>query len=346
MTSTEDGGSGYGSTSAAVPASPVPNVQVIAPASLDAGYTFDAMYDGVTFSVVVPEGGVVKGQRFIVPFAPPAEAVAVAVPADEAGPFTKGKGAPRDHRYGTAEIPTGVWRDGLCDCCRHGCCHPHLLNSWCFLPFMVGQVLTRMKMTWLGQRTHVRGNVGGDERWRTTFRNLALVWFAFYALNMLTYVPVDFDVDDDDDATHVHDATNDLSGVDKVKYTINSWLTSLFGLYMFYVVVQLRATLRNVYHIPEESCLCLYADGCGTNPRDGLCKDSPLCAANVPVGWEDVCCAFWCQCCAVAQMARHTVDYNERRATCCNDAIVEDWDEDEAYEGTEAGVGEGSVLVV
>eukprot|EP00957_Ditylum_brightwellii_P026594 2011352-Ditylum_brightwellii.AAC.1 len=49
----------------------VQNVQVIAPATLNGGYTFDAMYDGVTFTVSVPEGGVVKGQRFIVPFVPP-----------------------------------------------------------------------------------------------------------------------------------------------------------------------------------------------------------------------------------------------------------------------------------
>jgi hypothetical protein len=46
-------------------------------------------------------------------------------------------------------------------------------------------------------------------------------------------------------------------------------------------------------------------------------------------------------------MARHTVDYGERRAACCSGSGVSDWDDDEAYEGVESGhVGEGSVLVV
>ena len=65
----------YGAAAASVV--PPTNVQVIAPATLVAGYTFDAMYEGVTFSVVVPEGGVIKGQRFIVPFIPTPTAVAV-----------------------------------------------------------------------------------------------------------------------------------------------------------------------------------------------------------------------------------------------------------------------------
>ena len=76
--------SGYGATTTtAVVASPAPtNVQVIAPATLEAGYTFDAMYEGVTFTVVVPDGGVSKGQRFIVPFTPStSDDIAVAVSA-------------------------------------------------------------------------------------------------------------------------------------------------------------------------------------------------------------------------------------------------------------------------
>ncbi|KAL3808919.1 hypothetical protein ACHAXA_004687 [Cyclostephanos tholiformis] len=45
-------------------------------------------------------------------------------------------------------------------------------------------------------------------------------------------------------------------------------------------------------------------------------------------------------------MARHTVDYEERDAACCNTSGVADWDDDEAYVGVEYGhVLEGSVLV-
>jgi hypothetical protein len=58
-------------------------------------------------------------------------------------------------------------------------------------------------------------------------------------------------------------------------------------------------------------------------------------------------CVIWCQFCILGQMARHTLDYGERKAVCCNAVGVSDWEDDEAYKGVESGhVGEGSVLVV
>ena len=36
-------------------------------------------------------------------------------------------------------------------------------------------------------------------------------------------------------------------------------------------------------------------------------------------GCEDCCCGFWCGCCTIAQMARHTADYENYAARCCSD---------------------------
>ena len=36
------------------------NAHVIAPTTLEAGYTFDAIYEGATFIVVIPDEGVIK----------------------------------------------------------------------------------------------------------------------------------------------------------------------------------------------------------------------------------------------------------------------------------------------
>ncbi|KAL7524117.1 hypothetical protein ACHAXR_001452, partial [Thalassiosira sp. AJA248-18] len=260
---------------------------------------------------------------------------------------------------GGGGIPTGIWRDGLCDCCRFGPFHIHFWNSLCFKPFLIGQILTRMKMTWLGYQMH-DGNNGNnlndsrivtDERWKNTFRNIAIITVLFYGMLALTSTPAPDPNLDGGDMGEIQSTYDQLSDVDKVKFTINSWMSTIFGLYIFYILIQLRATLRQVYSIPEESCLCWYQLGvCGSNSREGVCgsggNDSKICTAGVPVGWEDICCAIWCQLCIVGQMARHTVDYQEKRAVCCNNVGVEDWDDDEAYEGAEAGVGEGSVLVV
>ena len=333
----------YGSSSQP-PEQPMTNVQVIAPATLNAGYTFDAVYEGNTFTVSVPDGGVVKGQRFIVPFIPPVEATIIET-ALLNPPHNRGGGG---GIRGEDDIPTGVWRDSLCDCCKFGPCHPSFLNAWFCRPILIAQLLTRMKMTWLGQRTHFKNNTSNlsdsrteiDQRWRNSFLNI-IIASVLFCLVVTVLVPAP-QLDPSDP-----DAYNSLSDSEKMKYSINSWLSAAFGFYFFYLIVQLRATLRYVYSIPEESCLCMY---CGGNPRDGICgsgrNGNTMCTAGVPVGWEDVCCAMFCPMCTTSQMARHTVDYDYRRATCCNSVGVSSFMDDEAYEGIENGVGEGSILVV
>ena len=44
----------------------------------------------------------------------------------------------------------------------------------------------------------------------------------------------------------------------------------------------LRYTIRKKYNIPEECCTCTGVDGL-----------------------EDCCCAYWCMCCTLSQVARH-----------------------------------------
>ena len=324
------------------------NVQIIAPSTLNAGYTFDAMYDGVTFTVTVPEGGVVKGQRFIVPFAPPAEPVAVGVPVG--------------NRSNRGEIPIGVWRDSLWNCCGYGPFHPHFLLSWFCRSILVGQLLTRMKMTWLGQRESGSERNMNDSRaqiqeaWRNTFRNLVVLTVVFFVLMGVTSTPQTLDPTmsafDESKSNEPQFITYEqLSDIDKVKYTRNGWISAFFSVYVIYIIAKLRATMRQTYSIPEESCLCCYQLGVfGNNPRQGIeCCGTPVGSvdgSSTPIGWEDVCCSIWCQLCVTAQMARHTVDYTEKKGVCCNSVGVYDWDEDEAYVGLEGGVGEGSVLVV
>ena len=80
----------------------VPMVEVSAPSDLPGGYVFNAVANGRTFSVTVPAGGVSRGQTFSAPFVP------------------GGGGA------SASAVPEGRWKDGLCDCCRFGCCHPSL----------------------------------------------------------------------------------------------------------------------------------------------------------------------------------------------------------------------------
>jgi PLAC8 family len=42
------------------------------------------------------------------------------------------------------------WKDGLFDCFKYGVCHPTVVNSLCCPQLLMGQILTRMNMTWNG----------------------------------------------------------------------------------------------------------------------------------------------------------------------------------------------------
>jgi hypothetical protein len=142
------------------PGTAVSIVPIVAPSNLPENYSFDAVHDGVVFPVTVPVGGVRVGQTFMVPFLPLADAYAVEaveVVATEVTPLTTtglvgggtdGGGGHRSTVVTTATIwesngtSYGRWKDGLCDCCSFGCCHPSLLNSICFPQLLMGQVRT------------------------------------------------------------------------------------------------------------------------------------------------------------------------------------------------------------
>jgi len=101
----------------------VPQVEVVPPSNLPEGYVFDVTVGGRTLKARVPLGGVEAGQKFSVPMTKDT----IISPATE-----------------RANIPVGRWRDGLCECLKHGCCHAWCcLNCWCPL-LGVGQLLNRM----------------------------------------------------------------------------------------------------------------------------------------------------------------------------------------------------------
>jgi Cys-rich protein (TIGR01571 family) len=61
----------------------------------------------------------------------------------------------------------------------------------------------------------------------------------------------------------------------------------LFGIWSLYSLCRTRQSVRRQYSIPEEHC-----NGC-----------------------EDLCCSFFCTCCTVAQMLRHTGEYESYPGT-------------------------------
>jgi hypothetical protein len=96
-------------------------MQVTAPATLPGGYEFTVLlgplHNNRPYQVKVPPGGIEEGQKFT--FAPPP------LPPPPLTLPSTNKGIK------TMNIPVGSWRDGLCNLCNYGPCHPYLWTSCC-----------------------------------------------------------------------------------------------------------------------------------------------------------------------------------------------------------------------
>lgn len=149
----------------------------------------------------------------------------------------------------------------------------------------MGQVATRLHLTWLGTTT------GSAAESAVTFKKLfALVWIYWAMRAFLLYLIylVDPNVDSVEwvppsPAYHLVCAIDDIFS---------------YAYFVFSAIIlrNTRKHIRSKYAIPE-------GDHC-------------------PRGWEDCCCSLCCPCFTVAQMMRHTTDYQMYGARCCLDSGV------------------------
>ena len=183
--------------------------------------------------------------------------------------------------------PTGRWKDQLCDCCDEGLCHPSLCCSWFCGYIALGQIMSRMQLTWLG-------GPGPLERTRQTFFVIILLAVARFIFGVsvtvlsdlyTTYTPIVYTDDTPDEyAAYTGGKTPPF-----IHYI--NWIgASIFGIWYLVALCRTRQTVRERYQIPEYSC-----KGC-----------------------EDCCCAYWCSCCVTAQMLRHTGEYEHYPGVCCS----------------------------
>lgn len=105
-----------------------PVVVVIAPESLSEGYTFDVEVNREILTVMVPHGGVAKGQKF----------------------HGQTQAQIQNERK-NIRIPVGGWKDGLFDFCRFGPMHPSVCCAVCCPLIALGQIYTRLNLNWHGQ---------------------------------------------------------------------------------------------------------------------------------------------------------------------------------------------------
>lgn len=177
------------------------------------------------------------------------------------------------------KVPHGRWRDGLFNCFGVGICHPSLcLTYWC-RPLALAQIMTRMQLNFCGEQK-------GPAAASNTFKYMLVLWLVYFGTEqvlgalVMSYTPQE----PNDDSVTIEYSTTYWA-----LYGVLRALQFMFGIYMLVIIIRTRSLVREKYSIPEENC----------------------------VGCEDCCCGVFCNCCVVAQMARHTADYDTYPAACC-----------------------------
>jgi len=242
-----------------------PTLEIVAPATLPEGYKFEAHVNDQTVTVTVPAGGVEEGQSFTVPM----------------------DGNVHTDRI---SIPTGQWRDGLCSWFVYGPCHPLVWNAWLFTLVANAQVMTRMKLTYLGKQ----GQISETSQ---TFKKTLIIISLYFSMELLlrfSELLIVGEIFPDED--YVFYENIDL---DEMNSNFGPWYNTTVFLfqclrfaYFTFVVLMIyrtRKVLREKFAIPNY------------------------------LPFEDFLCAFCCSCCTVAQMARHTTNYDTYRGVCCSE---------------------------
>lgn len=166
----------------------------------------------------------------------------------------------------------------------------------------MGQIMQRMMLTWLGEPGPI-----------VSTRNSFKVVFVIVVSYFIYSISLEF-------------ATLPYSDEESVPAFIPALKmvgSILFSVWALYALCRTRESIRARYSIEEERCQGYVVMICdkGSEALPSSLRlthsHSLLCFTSNIHRCEDFCCSFWCSCCTVSQIARHTGDYEEYPATCC-----------------------------
>ena len=177
-------------------------------------------------------------------------------------------------------------KDGIFDCCKQGLIHPALWNAWCCRLILLGQVMHRLKLTWLGGEGGSVGQTAGTFRMWLAITVLYIVIDRTFPPSVGLWMLTSYLTPYGRFVMHywLHNLTEDMAHL--VLWRNFFWIT--FGMFVVAIATRTRKHVRSKYGIR------------GT-------------------GLEDFCCSLWCSSCTIAQMARHTADYDNYPGLCCSE---------------------------
>ena len=153
---------------------------------------------------------------------------------------------PQFYKAPRLDVPTGRWKDGLCDFFNAGFCHPSLWCALCCTQIAVGQAITRLSLTWLGEP-------GPITRTRQAFLAICLLVGSFYTYSIALEL-----------ASMPYPLEETPAYMPSLKFIGNF----LFTIWAIYSLCRTRETVRARYQIPEQYCsgcedlCCSFFCGC------------------------------------------------------------------------------------
>lgn len=129
------------------------------------------------------------------------------------------------------KVPVGHWRDGLCACCRYGFCYPMFWLALCLPPLALGQIMTRMNLTFLATR-------GPSNK---TFCTICIILFVYWFIMSLFSMYIAQSPD-----TYI-----------SLESYLQSSLHFAFWLYCLIITIRTRQYIRKRCSIPTTCCGCL-----------------------------------------------------------------------------------------
>lgn len=136
----------------------------------------------------------------------------------------------------------GRWKDSLCNCCGHGCCHPSLLCAT-FCPLIaVAQVMRRLNLLMTGKQ-------GSNFQSKITF----FIIFAFsitihYLFRYVLFPPPR-------SASEMDENGNLPRILENYPWIYKSVIPFSSSFFLFYLIVITRSYIRRKYRIPERHCV-------------------------------------------------------------------------------------------
>lgn len=304
-------------------------IRVIAPATLEQDFTFDVTLGGKhgnrPYTVTVPEGGVLEGEEFDIPY-PSWDEYSdsdVVDENDEERQLELKKTESVDDKRTlpcdsnsqnenetNAEIstdvttgaPMGRWRNHLLSCCDVVTQSTFWMALFC-VPVLLAQLVSRLHLSYKGIPT-----LPTKSSTQTVFEDAIEEASLSYNKIVLSFVAVLC-------------FTNCLPALGLLFVAIYILLL------MVYVGSNVRRSMRQKYNIPLSLPFLqtLRRCFCRPLPKRGVKRTKARSHENDEGGGyvEDCLCMLFCGCCSLIQMGRHTHDDKEYPGYCCTTTGLE-----------------------